>query len=186
VTSQTTLAAGEDEVVGALLALSRVFVGMAARSLASLDDDVTLPQFRTLVVLVSHGPQRIVDLAQELAVTSSTATRMCNRLVRKGLVAREERPEDRRAAWITLTPRGRELVGEAMHHRREAIATLVADLFLTRPLALAAALNALVEAAGELPEAQWRQRWEHPPAAATGRVGRAVVIPPDGHTGDTR
>ncbi|RSM73217.1 MarR family transcriptional regulator [Actinoplanes sp. ATCC 53533] len=168
VTSQTTLSAGEDEVVDALLALSRVFVGMAARSLASLDDDVTLQQFRTLVVLVAHGPQRVVDLAQELAVTSSTATRMCNRLVRKGLVAREERPEDRRAAWVILTARGRELVGEVMRHRRETIATLVADLYLTRPLALAATLGALIEAAGELPEPQWRQRWEHPPAATTG------------------
>ena len=175
-TSQTILSASEDEVVGALVALSRVFVGMAARSLASLDDDVTLPQFRTLVVLVSHGPQRIVDLAQELAVTSSTATRMCNRLVRKGLVAREERPEDRRAAWVTLTERGRELVGRAMQHRRETISALVADLSLTRPLGFAATLNALVEAAGEVPEAQWRQRWAHPPAAAAGRVGRAVVI----------
>lgn len=184
-TSQTTLSSGEDEVVDALLALSRVFVGMAARTLASLDDDVTLPQFRTLVVLVAHGPQRVVDLAQELAVTSSTATRMCNRLVRKGLVAREERPEDRRAAWVILTARGRDLVGEVMLRRRETIATLVGDLYLTRPLAFAATLNALIEAAGELPESQWRQRWEHPPAAATGRVGRAVAIPRHGGSDKT-
>jgi DNA-binding MarR family transcriptional regulator len=179
VDTQTRLSTDEDEVVGALLALSRAFVGMAARSLASLDYDVTLPQFRTLVVLVSHGPQRIVDLALELEVTSSTATRMCNRLVRKGLVARQVRPEDRRAAWVVLTARGRELVGEAMRHRREALATLIADLSLTRPLAFASTLNALVEATGELPEARWRERWEHPPAAATGRVGRAVVIAPE-------
>lgn len=179
-TSQKTLSAGEDEVIDALLALSRVFVGMAARSLASLDEDVTLPQFRTLIVLVAHGPQRVVDLAQELAVTSSTATRMCNRLVRKGLVAREERPEDRRAAWVTLTTRGRDLVGEIMRHRRETIATLVADLCLTRPLAFAATVNALIEASGEPTEPQWRQRWAHPPAAATGRVARAVAIPAGG------
>jgi DNA-binding MarR family transcriptional regulator len=80
-------------VVGALLALSRAFVAETARSLSGLDDDVTLAQFRTLVVLVSRGPQRIVDLAQELAVTSSTAVRMTNRLVRRSLVARQERPE---------------------------------------------------------------------------------------------
>jgi len=171
VNAQTPLSAGEDEVVGALLALSRAFAGIAVRTLASLDHDVTLPQFRTLVVLVSHGPQRVVDLALELRVTSPTATRMCNRLVRKGLVAREERPEDRRAAWIVLTARGRELVGEVMGQRREALAALIADLSLTRPLAFASTLNALVEAAGELPDAEWRQRWEHPPAAATIRSG---------------
>ena len=152
--------AGEDEVVGALLSLSRAFVGLAARSLADLDEDVTLPQYRTLVVLVSRGPQRIVDLAQELTVTSSTATRMCHRLVRKGLVDRQERPDDRRAAWVTLTAVGRDLVGEVMRRRRESIAGLVGELAMTRPLAFAATLNALVEAAGELPDVQWWQRWK--------------------------
>jgi DNA-binding MarR family transcriptional regulator len=152
--------AAEDEVVGALLAVSRVFVGVAARSLAELDDDVTLQQFRTLVVLVSRGPQRIVDLAQELAVTSSTATRMCNRLVRKGLVARVERAEDRRAAWVTLTEPGRALVGEVMRRRRVQVAALVAELSLTRPLAFAASLNALAAAAGELSDKEWQHRWE--------------------------
>jgi DNA-binding MarR family transcriptional regulator len=150
----------EDEVTDALLALSRVFVGLAARSLARVDDDVTLPQFRTLVVLVARGPQRVIDLAQELSVTSSTATRMCNRLVGKGLVARQVRPDDRRAAWITLTAAGRDLVGTVMRHRRDAIADLVADLDLTRPIAFAATVHALVEAAGELPTAQWQRRWE--------------------------
>jgi DNA-binding MarR family transcriptional regulator len=157
---QTALTASEDEVVGALLSLSRAFVGLAARSLADLDEDVTLPQYRTLVVLVSRGPQRIVDLAQELTVTSSTATRMCNRLVRKGLVARQERPDDRRAAWVTLTAAGRDLVGAVMRRRRESLAGLVGELAMTRPLAFAATLNALVEAAGEIPDAQWWQRWE--------------------------
>ncbi|MEU8230478.1 MarR family winged helix-turn-helix transcriptional regulator [Actinoplanes sp. NPDC048967] len=152
-------AAAEDEVVGALLATSRVFVGLAARSLGSLGEDVTLAQFRTLVVLVSRGPQRVVDLAQELAVTSSTATRMCNRLVRKGLVVRRERADDRRAAWMTLTPAGRDLIGEVMSHRRAAIADLVSDLSLIRPVAFAAVLHALVEAAGEVPDAQWWSQW---------------------------
>ena len=159
--SPPPLSAAEDEVVGALLAVSRVFVGVAARSLAELDEEVTLAQYRTLVVLVSRGPQRIVDLAQELAVTSSTATRMCNRLVRKGLVARTERESDRRAAWVTLTEPGRALVGTVMGRRRDAVAGLVADLSLTRPLAFAATLNALAEAAGELSDAEWRRRWEN-------------------------
>ncbi|GAB1692865.1 MarR family winged helix-turn-helix transcriptional regulator [Krasilnikovia sp. M28-CT-15] len=172
--STTTLSASEDDVVGALLALSRVFVGLAARSLADLGEDVTLAQYRTLVVLVTRGPQRVVDLADELTVTSSTATRMCNRLVRKGLVARQERPDDRRAVWVTLTAAGRDLVGEVMNHRRERIAALVSDLSLTRPLAFAAVLNALVEAAGEASDAEWRQRWAH---AAEDESGTSMPQP---------
>ncbi|HEX5200081.1 MarR family winged helix-turn-helix transcriptional regulator [Paractinoplanes rhizophilus] len=155
-----TLSSAEEEVVGALLTVSRVFVAVAARSLAGLDEDVTLPQFRALVVLVTRGPQRIVDLAQELAVTSSTATRMCNRLVAKGLVARVSRPEDRRAVWVTLTGPGRTLVGDVMRRRREQISALVAELSLTRPLGFAATLNALAEAAGEPTDAEWQRRWQ--------------------------
>ncbi|GAA3347093.1 MarR family transcriptional regulator [Amorphoplanes nipponensis] len=164
--------AAEEEVVGALLATSRVFVGLAARSLGVVGEDVTLAQYRTLVVLVSRGPQRVVDLAQELAVTSSTATRMCNRLVRKGLVARRERADDRRAVWVTLTAAGRDLVGDVMRHRRTEIAALVSDLALTRPVAFASVLHALVEAAGEVPDAQWWRQWsasvpdeEEPPSS---------------------
>lgn len=149
----------ERQVTAALLALSRVFVGLAARSLAGLDEDVTLAQYRTLVILVSQGPQRIVDLAKELAVTSSTATRMCNRLVRKGLVARRNRDDDRRAAWVTLTPAGRDLVGEVMRRRAAEISGLVEELSMTRPMAFAAVVDALVEAAGELPDPLWWRRW---------------------------
>jgi DNA-binding MarR family transcriptional regulator len=159
-TPSLPLEAVEEEVVEALLAVSRVFVGLAARTLAQIDEDVTLPQYRVLVLLVSRGPQRVVDLSQELAVTSSTATRMCNRLIRKGLAERQERPDDRRASWMTLTASGRDLVGEVMTLRREAVAALVREVSLTRPMAFASVLHAFVEAAGEVPASVWRQRWE--------------------------
>jgi DNA-binding MarR family transcriptional regulator len=157
--STVRLDAAEEQVVDALLAASRVFVALAARSLATLDEDVTLPQVRALVVLVVRGPQRAVDLAQELGVTPSTATRMCDRLIRKGLAARHTRDDDRRAAWVTLTAAGRDLVGEAMRRRRSAIAELVHELAITRPVGFASVLNALVEAAGEVSDAEFRQRW---------------------------
>lgn len=152
--------AAEEEVIDALLALSRVFVGMAARSIALMDEDVTLPQFRVLILLVSRGPQRVVDVAKEFSVQSSTATRLCERLVRKGLATRRERADDRRAAWLELTPAGRDLVGAAMRHRRDAIAGLVAELSMTKPLAFASVLHALVEAAGEVSGRQWWDQWQ--------------------------
>ena len=53
-------APSHDELVDALLSASRVMVGLAARSVADLDSEVTLPQYRALVVLASRGPQRVV------------------------------------------------------------------------------------------------------------------------------
>ncbi|WP_229075849.1 MarR family winged helix-turn-helix transcriptional regulator [Actinoplanes sp. DH11] len=152
-------AAGDGAVVDALLALSRVFVGMAARSLAAVDEDVTLPQFRTLVLLVSRGALRAVDLAQELDVTPSTASRMGDRLIRKGLVARYDDPADRRASRFALTAAGRDLLGEAMRRREAAIAAVVAAMPTTGPVDLAAAVNAFVAAAGDMPQEQWWARW---------------------------
>ena len=46
-----------DELVDTVLAASRALVAVAARSLAAAGDDVTLPQYRALVVLAARGPQ---------------------------------------------------------------------------------------------------------------------------------
>jgi DNA-binding MarR family transcriptional regulator len=148
-----------DPVVDGLLAMARMMVSLTARSLAQLDVSVTLPQFRLLVVLATSGPRRAVDLATELAVQPSTTTRMCDRLVRKRLVGRHERPDDRRVAWVLLTPRGRELVAEVMKRRRDNIAELVAGVAIPEPKAFSAGLQALACAAGEPSEPEWQILW---------------------------
>ncbi len=56
----------------------------AARSIAQVDDAVTLPQYRALVASAARGPQRVTDLAEELGVHPSSVTRMCDRLERPG------------------------------------------------------------------------------------------------------
>src|SRR3954447_16815158 len=119
-------------------------MGLTARTLAERNVDVTVSQYRALVVLASRGPQRTMDLAVELGVQSSTATRMCDRLIRKGLVRRFQRPDDRRVSWLGLTAEGKDLVGTPMRRRRSAIAELVHRVDLADPAALAAALTALV------------------------------------------
>jgi DNA-binding MarR family transcriptional regulator len=150
----------QQAVVDALLATSRLLVALTARSLSELDVEVTLPQYRTLVVLASRGAQRTVDLAEELRVQPSTVTRMCDRLIRKKLVCREQRESDRRVAWLRLTESGKELVGDTMRRRRAEIAAYVERIDVPDPSAMAAALTALVVAAGEVPEPQWWRNWE--------------------------
>jgi DNA-binding MarR family transcriptional regulator len=132
-----------------LLSASRVMVGVAARSLAGLDADVTLPQFRALMVLATYGPQRAIDVSTELGVNPSTGTRMCDRLVRKGLVRRSRSRGDRRVVRLTLTPAGRDLVVEVTKRRREALTKLVDAIPAGGHLGLVVALRALSDAAGE-------------------------------------
>src|SRR5947209_15436601 len=79
-----TSASGLDEqLVDAVLGASRALVAVAARSLGDLAEDVTLAQYRVLVELAARGPQRVAELAGVLGVERSTATRMCDRLVRQ-------------------------------------------------------------------------------------------------------
>ena len=84
----------DDQVVDAVLRASRVLLAVAVRSLAAVDHDVTLPQYRALVVLASRGPQRPTGLADALGVHPSTITRLCDRLVGKRLVQRGESPAE--------------------------------------------------------------------------------------------
>jgi DNA-binding MarR family transcriptional regulator len=149
--------------VDALLAASRAMVGLAARSLAGLDSDVTLPQFRTLVVLASRGPQRAIDVAAELGVNPSTGTRMCDRLVRKGLIRRTRATGDRRVVRLTLTKAGRELVDDVSERRRAELARIVAEIPVAGHASLVRGLRAFTLASGELPEDEWWLGWQDEP-----------------------
>jgi DNA-binding MarR family transcriptional regulator len=111
--------------MAALMTASRAFVGITARSLAAVDEDVTLPQFRALMVLATRGPQRPADISAELNVVPSTGSRMVERLVRKGLLRRTRTPADRRVVRLRLTPAGRELVEDLVRRRRAELAEIV-------------------------------------------------------------
>jgi DNA-binding MarR family transcriptional regulator len=142
------------------MAASRVLVGITARSLADLAVDVTLPQFRALVVLASRGPQRPADISAELAVAPSTGTRMCERLIRKGLARRTRSASDRREVRIRLTPAGRDLVEQALRRRHDELSAIVAATAEQWSPAVVAALEAFAASAGELPEQEWWLGWE--------------------------
>ncbi|MBM0275199.1 MarR family winged helix-turn-helix transcriptional regulator [Micromonospora tarensis] len=161
----TPSTAAENELLDGLSALSRALVGITARSLGSLDAEVTLPQYRTLVILAARAPLRTVDLASSLGVHPSTATRMCNRLVRRNLVARRQQSDDRRVAWLTLTDGGKALVGDVMRHRTAEIRRLLKTANSGRPQTPTDLINALVTAAGEPAEELWWRHWEESSAS---------------------
>ena len=137
-----------DQLVDTVLAASRALVAVAARSLAAAGDEVTLPQYRALVVLAAQGPQGTAELAAALAVNPSTATRMCDRLVRKGLVRRHRLAGDRRAVRIALTEPGRNLVADVSRRRRAELARLLGALPAEEREPVIAAFRAFAAAAG--------------------------------------
>lgn len=142
-------AAEVDAVVASVLVASRALVGVSARSLADVEDTVTLTQFRALVVLHSHGTSRLGPLAERLGVNASSAMRTVDRLLGSGLVTRTEDVEDRRAVVIGLTDRGEQLVATVTERRRAAISGIVRRMPASRRRGLVGALSAFAAAAGE-------------------------------------
>ncbi|KLL09523.1 MULTISPECIES: MarR family winged helix-turn-helix transcriptional regulator [Protofrankia] len=140
---------GVDELTDAVLTASRLLVAVSARSLTAVGEDVTLPQFRMLVVLASRGPLRAGDLADFLAVHPSTATRMADRLVAAGLIDRLGNPDNRREVNVALTVTGRQLVEDVTRRRRAEITAIVARMDPRLRGSLVAALRAFAAAGGE-------------------------------------
>lgn len=132
-----------------MLTASRALVGVSARSLADVEDTVTIAQFRILVLLTSQGRTTLVQLAARLGVNASTAQRQVDRLVREELVDRRENPDDRRQVLLVPTAQGARLVEAVTERRRAEIARIVQTLPGEDRTALVAALEAFAAAANE-------------------------------------
>ena len=150
----------QDSVVDAVLSASRVLVAIAARSLADAGEEVTLTQYRSLVVLASRGPQSMAALADAVGVTAPTASRLCERLVKKGLVRRRTDRNDRRQVRIGLTESGRQLIDTVSTRRRQEITDLLASIPPKTQRSVASALAQLAKSAGEVPEQDWSTGWD--------------------------
>jgi DNA-binding MarR family transcriptional regulator len=138
-----------DAVTRAVLTASRLLVAVSARSLAEVEERVTLPQFRMLVVLSTRGATKLVALAELLQVAPSTAMRMVDRLIAAGLADRRLNPDNRRETLLQLTEEGRRTVEDVTARRRAEIAAIVQRLTPAQRLGLVEALAAFNEAGGE-------------------------------------
>ncbi len=128
----------EDDVE-AVLASTRDIGGLIARTLALVEPSVTMPQWR-VIVLASDGGCNVSTIAADLGIHPSNATRLCDRLVRQGLLERRRADEDRRQVLVTLTEEGQRFHREAMERRRRAVTRAMESMSTADREALAAAL----------------------------------------------
>jgi DNA-binding MarR family transcriptional regulator len=159
---------GQDKIVDGLSALGRALVAITARTLASLDNELTLSQYRAMVVLASRGPLRSVDLAAELGLHPSTVSRNCDRLVRRGLLRRHQSADDRRVSRLALSEHGKRLIGEVMRRRTTEIRAVLSVSPVSERTSALRLIHTFVRSAGELPEDQWWTQWSRS-TSITGR-----------------
>jgi DNA-binding MarR family transcriptional regulator len=75
-------------------------------------------QCHAVAELGRSGRIRMKALAARLGISTGTLTVMADRLAKQGLVLRESDPEDGRASFLSLSPKGKAVAEE--HGRRHA------------------------------------------------------------------
>ena len=152
--------AATPEQVDAVMLGVQALVGVAAQSFAEIEDRVTLPQLRVLMLIASRGPFNLNALARAMGVHPSNASRSCDRLVAAGLLQRTESAVDRRNLVLDLTAEGRELVAGLVERRREAVATVLERVPDRLRRRVTSAMHAFGQAAGEGPAGEaWKLGW---------------------------
>ncbi|MUL68432.1 MarR family transcriptional regulator [Mycobacterium sp. CBMA 234] len=150
--STRTRGAGDASVGGiadALVTASRLLLDITARSVAEVEESLTVPQLRVLVIVSTRGPTNLSALARQLDVQPSTIGRMADRLVTAGLIDRHPHPDSRREIIIELTRHGHRVVDTVTRRRHAEIARVV-ELMPTRERqGMVRALRAFTEAGGE-------------------------------------
>jgi DNA-binding MarR family transcriptional regulator len=130
-------------------------------------EEITLRQHRQLVLLASRGPELMIDLADLLGVSSSTATRHHGRLQRRGLIQREPTRDDRRAVRVWLTQAGARRAGQITDARRREISPILQAMPARSRPALLADLRSFNDGAGDVPEQSWYLGWGTDPAGSS-------------------
>ncbi|MGH3491678.1 MAG: MarR family winged helix-turn-helix transcriptional regulator [Sciscionella sp.] len=138
-----------DAMTDALLRASRLLVAVSAASIVAVDEVITFPQFRLLVVLQNLGEAKMATLAGSLGVNPSTATRTVDRLLHAGFVSREANPSSRREVVLALTEQGRAVVDKVTSTRRKEIAEIVEAMSPRNRRGLVEALASFAAAGGE-------------------------------------
>ena len=125
------------------------FGGRGGDVLKVIDESgVSFAQMKALVTLQGtddDGGRTVTALSEAIGISAPSASRAADGLVRKGLAARVEDPEDRRVRRLTLTAEGRELADRIISARMAGLEDFAASLTATERKKLESALDALLQ-----------------------------------------
>jgi DNA-binding MarR family transcriptional regulator len=144
-----------EKAADAFITASRALVGMAIRSIDSAGETITVSQHRVLVILAARGPQTVGDVATELAVNPSNATRHCERLARLGLVTKQRSRLDGRIVEVSLSREGRRLLEAVNEARRREVLAVLEQMDPADVVGAVRALDAFSDAAREVADRDW-------------------------------
>jgi MarR family 2-MHQ and catechol resistance regulon transcriptional repressor len=144
--------------------LSRAHASISAHAADhAADHGLSLTEFAILEVLYHRGRMVLGEIQRRILVSSGGITFLVDRLAEKGLVVRQECPEDRRAKYVALTREGTRMIREIFPSHARALTAAMRGLTLAEQQEATRLLRALGLAAAE---------GGLPPSPATLRRGR--------------
>ena len=134
-----------------LLAALRLAMGISVRA-ADEVGDISPVQLRALTVLRETAGANLVQLAQGMGVTVSTASRLVDRLVAAGLAERRPAPETRREIRLSLTRSGKATLTRYDRLRLDGVHRCLDNVPAQEQDMLVKALSSLVAAVPDVRE----------------------------------
>ncbi len=131
-----------DQVAAVERALAPL-VALVARAAESVSPRVSSSQLQALMCIARQGTVNLTGLAEALGAIASSASRLVDRLVAAGLVARTAATQDRREVSIRLTQDGQALLDEVRDVRLGRLDHALAALTARERRALLQGLTAL-------------------------------------------
>ena len=109
--------------------------------------DLTMLQFKIMLLLYVNGPARIGEIASQVGVSIAAMTGIIDRLARKGILLREHSNEDRRVVVCSLTEEGRYWVGRLWESSRDRWEVIMERMTLEELQVFNKALQVIMKAA---------------------------------------
>ena len=128
--------------------LLRCMGGASSEVFRMIDESgLTFSQMKVLVELEApdEDARTVTALSEELGISTASASRAADGLVRKKLATRIEDPDDRRVRRLTLTAKGRDLADRIISARLAGLEDFAESLDRDERQKLEAALDALLK-----------------------------------------
>lgn len=111
--------------------------------------ELSPPEFRALRTASDQHKCSMQEIAHRLGFTKSGATRVVDRLEKKGLVQRMRSPEDGRVCCVEVTPPGKALINTVTLENEERIAKILSKMDPSMQQVVQASLQSFVQAINE-------------------------------------
>lgn len=135
------------DVIEPLEALVFEAIGMTAIALSvAAAGELTISQWRTLVVIGRGQALRVGDIAAQVGMSLPSTSRMVRRLERNGLVTTTRDESDRRATLVQLSDRGAAVREQVVQCRRSLMDQALAAGAPKLPRGLVPGLRAIAAA----------------------------------------